>query len=121
MRAILDLSTPAEERPGLGHGFRVEAEITVWEGASVVSAPSGALFREGSEWATFVRRGARASGFSRTKTLKLDKDNLGISHHPHNRHRRPRSCESHNSLSHASTAECSPSPRHWPPEIETVP
>lgn len=59
VRAILDLSTPAEERPGLGHGFRVEAEITVWEGASVVSAPSGALFREGSEWATFVRRGDR--------------------------------------------------------------
>lgn len=37
----------------LGHGFRVVAHITLWKG-QVMAIPVGALFRDGSDWATYV-------------------------------------------------------------------
>lgn len=44
----------------LGHGFRAVAEITLWQGEGVLSIPIGALFRDGSDWATYVLRDGRA-------------------------------------------------------------
>lgn len=44
----------------LGHGFRVIARIGLWRGENVLSIPVGALFRDGSDWATFVLRDGRA-------------------------------------------------------------
>lgn len=45
----------------LGHGYRVQAEITLLTVRDALSIPIGALFRNGSDWATFVIRddGAR--------------------------------------------------------------
>lgn len=44
----------------LGHGFRVIAHIALWKGEGVLSIPVGALFRDGSDWATFVVQDGRA-------------------------------------------------------------
>jgi HlyD family secretion protein len=52
--AIFSIETPAEARPGLGHGFSVFLRIVEWEGAEVVQVPLGALFRRGGDWAVFV-------------------------------------------------------------------
>ncbi len=45
---------------GLGHGYRVVATITVLTVPDVLSIPIGALFRDGTDWATFVVREGRA-------------------------------------------------------------
>ena len=53
---MLDL----EETDGrLGHGFRVFAEMVVWECETCLQVPIGALFREGSRWSVFVVEGDR--------------------------------------------------------------
>ncbi len=38
----------------LGHGFRVEVQIVIWEDKNAPVVPSSALFREGRDWAVFV-------------------------------------------------------------------
>ena len=41
--------------PGLlGDRYRVEARIVTWTGADVLQIPTGALFRRGNQWMTFV-------------------------------------------------------------------
>lgn len=51
VHVILDLedAPPAE----LGHGYRVDVSIVVWEGQDVLRVPSTALFRAGDGWAAF--------------------------------------------------------------------
>ncbi len=55
-----DLVNPPEAAKALGDRYRVEVRIAVWHGDSVTLVPSGALFREGSEWKTFVMKGGHA-------------------------------------------------------------
>ncbi|MFN3514459.1 MAG: efflux RND transporter periplasmic adaptor subunit [Phenylobacterium sp.] len=57
VNVILDfLETPPAG--ALGHGYRVEAAVTAWQGRNVVRAPVGALFRRDGAWAVFkVERG----------------------------------------------------------------
>ncbi len=50
---IVDLIDPVEKRTTLGDGYRVEAEIILWEHDSVLKVPTSALFRKGSHWAVF--------------------------------------------------------------------
>jgi HlyD family secretion protein len=57
VNVILDL----DERPAeLGDGYRVDAAISVWAGADVLTVPSAALFRTGTGWSLFVAEGGRA-------------------------------------------------------------
>lgn len=51
VNAVLDL---AEAEPRLGHGYRVFAEMTVWECARCLQVPISALFRAGDGWSVFV-------------------------------------------------------------------
>jgi HlyD family secretion protein len=51
---IFDIVTPAEDRPGLGHGFSVFLRVVEWEEESVLQVPLGALFRRGDGWAVYV-------------------------------------------------------------------
>ncbi len=46
VHVIANFEAPYEERPTLGDGYRVEAEIVIWEKDDVVKVPTGALFRE---------------------------------------------------------------------------
>jgi HlyD family secretion protein len=40
----------------------VEARIVIWEQTDVVKIPSGALFRDGDQWATFVATADNQAG-----------------------------------------------------------
>ena len=60
VKVILSLTGPVEEYRKLGHGFRVIARISLWQGQDVLSIPVGALFRDGSDWATYVARDGKA-------------------------------------------------------------
>lgn len=54
---VLDLVSPPEQRPDLGHGFSVYLRIVAWQGEDVLQVPLGALFRRGGEWAVFTAEG----------------------------------------------------------------
>lgn len=68
---IIRFTDPAEAHPGLGHGFRVEARIVVWEADDTLIVPSSALFRSGGEWAVFRVEG----GTARLRPIKRGRDN----------------------------------------------
>lgn len=54
VNARIDLLDPPDARTGLGHGYRVEARIVVWEEEDVLIVPASALFRNGEgDWAVF--------------------------------------------------------------------
>lgn len=60
---VLVLSDFADASPALkalGDRFRVEVRVAVWHGADVLLVPSGALFREGSDWKTFLHDRGKA-------------------------------------------------------------
>ncbi len=52
--------SPPEDRQSLGHGYRVEARIVVWEAPDALIVPSSALFRNGDAWAVFRVEDGRA-------------------------------------------------------------
>jgi HlyD family secretion protein len=54
---FVDAFPPGES---LGDRFRVEARILTWHGDDVLQVPTGALFRRGGDWMTFVLDGGRA-------------------------------------------------------------
>ena len=60
VNTIIRFTTPLEARDALGHGYRVEARIIVWEDDSALIIPSSALFRQGDGWAVFEVLGGRA-------------------------------------------------------------
>jgi HlyD family secretion protein len=49
----------------------VEARIVVWENASALQAPAGALFQRGGAWRTFVIEGGRVQ----SRTVKVGRSN----------------------------------------------
>ena len=53
------------------NGFRVITHINLWRGDNVLAIPVGALFRDGSDWATYVVQDGRA----RLKTITLGERN----------------------------------------------
>ncbi|GEK72788.1 MULTISPECIES: efflux RND transporter periplasmic adaptor subunit [Halomonas] len=50
---VLDLSDPPARWERLGHDYRVDVGIVLFEG-EVLQVPLGALFRDGDDWAVFV-------------------------------------------------------------------
>ncbi|MBN0985928.1 efflux RND transporter periplasmic adaptor subunit [Amphritea pacifica] len=62
------------QRASLGHGFRVEARIVVWEDADALIVPSSALIRSGRRWAVYRVE----SGKALLKTVEVGHNN-GIS------------------------------------------
>jgi HlyD family secretion protein len=58
VHVILDLAEPPPV--GLGHDYRVNVAIVVWEGNDVLRVPSTALFRVGGDWTAFAIRDGRA-------------------------------------------------------------
>lgn len=68
---ILSLQGDPKDWQRLGNGFRVIARILLWRGEDVLSIPVAALFRNGSDWATFVVR----DGHARLQTITLGERN----------------------------------------------
>jgi len=54
---LIDMPAAAQT---LGDRFRVETRVAIWHSDDVLIVPSGALFRAGNEWKTFVYRNGRA-------------------------------------------------------------
>jgi HlyD family secretion protein len=52
--AVADLLTPAAERGNLGDNFRVEARIITWQNERALKIPSGAVFRQSTDWHAYV-------------------------------------------------------------------
>ena len=53
VRVEIALTSPPEERAGLGHRYRLEVGIIVWQGKNVLAVPSSALFRTNEGWTVF--------------------------------------------------------------------
>jgi HlyD family secretion protein len=58
VNVIIDFADPPAA--GLGHGYRVEVGIVVWQAEDVLRVPLGALFRVGEAWAVFVEADGRS-------------------------------------------------------------
>jgi len=54
VNAVIAFDDGSNGHAALGHGFRVEARIVVWEETDTLRVPASALFREGDGWAAFV-------------------------------------------------------------------
>lgn len=60
VNAIIDFTSPAKKWSRLGHGYRVQVSVVVWEDQNVLKVPLTALFRDGADWALFVEENGRA-------------------------------------------------------------
>ena len=60
VNVIIDFTGEAEAWRRLGHGYRVEVRIVVWEGEEVLKLPLSALFRQDEQWSVFVEEDGRA-------------------------------------------------------------
>lgn len=60
VRVEIDLLSPIEERTALGHGYRLEVAIVVWQANDVLLVPASALFREDGNWSVFVAKDGEA-------------------------------------------------------------
>ena len=65
------LNSPAEDRTALGHGYRVETRIVVWQAEDALRVPSSALFRIAEDWAVFVA----ASGAAELRSVGIGRNN----------------------------------------------
>jgi HlyD family secretion protein len=77
VNCLIDLVGPLEERAGLGHGYRVDAEIVTWQADDVIQAPLGALFRKAGSWSAFVVVDGRAS-LRQIEVRHLNRENAEI-------------------------------------------
>jgi HlyD family secretion protein len=57
---VIDFTDPSARWEKLGHGFRVETRIVLWEADDVLQIPVSALFRVGERWAVFAVANGRA-------------------------------------------------------------
>jgi HlyD family secretion protein len=57
---ISDITSPADEWPDLGDGYRVESRFILWQADEVLQIPASALFRLDGDWAVFVAQNGRA-------------------------------------------------------------
>lgn len=57
---LSDLDAMPEQAKALGDRYRVEVKVAIWSEPNVLLVPSGALFREGREWKTFVLNAGKA-------------------------------------------------------------
>lgn len=60
VKVRVDFAEPLPAGKWLGDRYRVEARIVTWHSPGVLQVPTGALFRRGGEWMTFVDDGGTA-------------------------------------------------------------
>ena len=60
VNVVIDLIDPPERWQRLGHGFRVEPRIVLWQSPDVLKVPLSALYREGTAWRVFRDDNGRA-------------------------------------------------------------
>lgn len=57
---IIDIVDPPQRWQRLGHGYRVETRIVLWQEEQILKIPLTALFRDGDQWAVFLDEQGRA-------------------------------------------------------------
>ncbi|MBR9835496.1 MAG: HlyD family efflux transporter periplasmic adaptor subunit [Alphaproteobacteria bacterium] len=60
VNTVIRFTDPLSARSSLGHGYRVEARIVVWESDQALIVPSSSLFRSNGGWAVFTVESGRA-------------------------------------------------------------
>lgn len=65
------LTGPSEERHALGHGYRVEARIVVWQDEDALQVPASALFRTGQAWSVFLAQ----DGIAALRSIRIGRNN----------------------------------------------
>ncbi|MBB4285965.1 efflux RND transporter periplasmic adaptor subunit [Roseospira goensis] len=71
VNTVIRFSGPRTDQARLGHGYRVEARIVVWEDAAALVVPASALFRDGERWAVFMV----ADGRARLRAVEVGRNN----------------------------------------------
>ncbi len=71
VNTIIRFDDPIESRASLGHGYRVEVRIVIWERDSILTVPSSALFRYRDSWSVF----RIVDGRARIKDVEIGHNN----------------------------------------------
>jgi len=71
VNAIVQLHDLPVSATGLGHGFRVDVAIVVWNKDDAIKVSTSALFRDNGEWAVFIVD----SGKARLRQITVEKNN----------------------------------------------
>lgn len=71
VKATIGFTGDSAARAGLGHGYRVEVRIVVWQSEDAVLIPSSALFRDREDWAAF----RVVEGAAQLQKLRIGHDN----------------------------------------------
>ncbi len=71
VNTVIQFAGSQDERQRLGHGFRVEVKIVIWENDAALTIPSSAIFRSGEKWAVFTVKNGRA----RLRTIDIGHNN----------------------------------------------
>lgn len=71
VNTVIQFAGSEEARQRLGHGFRVEVKIVIWEEDAALTIPSSAVFRSGGDWAVFVIQ----SGHARLRRIEIGQNN----------------------------------------------
>lgn len=53
VNVVVDINDPADIWEGLGHGFRIDARVILWQSDDALTVPLTALFRNGGGWQLF--------------------------------------------------------------------
>lgn len=65
------LAGPVEDRRALGHGYRVEVRIVIWQSQEALKVPASALFRRDGAWSVYVA----ADGAARLTPVEIGRNN----------------------------------------------
>lgn len=60
VNVVIDLTDPPAEWIRLGHGFKADVQVVLWEGTDIVKIPLTALYRNGGHWHVFLLENGRA-------------------------------------------------------------
>jgi HlyD family secretion protein len=71
VHTVIRFKDAPDLRKTLGHGFRVETQIVIWENNNALIVPSSALFRDKGNWVVF----AVENGVAVLKTVEIDHNN----------------------------------------------
>ncbi|QBF30361.1 efflux RND transporter periplasmic adaptor subunit [Thalassococcus sp. S3] len=71
VNTVIQFTSDPDTFDGLGHGFRVEAQIVVWQAEDTLIVPASALFRTGTDWAVFVAE----NGTAQRRIVEIGRNN----------------------------------------------
>ena len=71
VNVIIDFNDPPALWARLGHGFRVEVRVVLWEDMKALRLPLTAIFRDGGQWSVFVNDEGRA----RRRAIEIGRSN----------------------------------------------